>query len=165
MLALDAQCHGDRISQNDFAPVNHFIDSSAGSNARKGYFTLPIDYLQTRPEIDSTRIGILGYSMGGTQTFLLTGVELRIKTAVAVATPADKSKWSLVAPQNFVRGIARRPFLTIIGRSDEMCPAEHARELQAQIESETKDQVFFDAGHKLPVDYVPHAVSWMKKHL
>jgi dienelactone hydrolase len=178
VLALDAQCHGDRISQNDFAPANHFVDSSASGKPRKGYFTREdiyiqttrdyrraIDYLETRPEIDAARIGALGYSMGGTQTFLLTGVEPRIKTAVAVATPAEKSKWSLVAPQNFVRSIGPRPFLTIVGRADEMCSPDHARQLQSLIESETKDQIFFDAGHKLPADYVPHAVDWMKKHL
>jgi hypothetical protein len=46
-----------------------------------------------------------------------------------------------------------------------LCPLQHARELQSLVESKTKDQVLFDAGHKLPVDYVPHAVGWMKKHL
>ena len=115
VLVLDAQCHGDRIAQNDFAPVNHYVDESAPKNSRKGYFTLSdiyvqttrdyrraIDYLATRPEIDNTRIGVLGYSMGGTQTFLLTGVEPRVKAAVAVAAPAERSKFSLVAPQNFL---------------------------------------------------------------
>ncbi len=178
VLALDAQCHGDRIAQNDFAPVNHYTDPRSSGNPRKGYFTLTdiyiqttrdyrraIDYLETRPEIDKARFGALGYSMGGTQTFLLTGVEPRIKAAVAVAAPAEKSKWSPVAPQNFVRGIGQRPLLTILGRTDELCPLQHARELQSLVESKTKDQVLFDAGHKLPVDYVPHAVGWMKKHL
>lgn len=178
VLALDAQCHGDRISQNDFAPVNHFADPQATIVGRKGYFSLPeiyvqtvrdyrraIDYLEKRPEIDSKRIGILGYSMGGTQTFLLTGVEPRIKVAVAVATPAERSKWSLVAPQNFLGGIADRPILTIIGRNDELCPLAHAQSLQRLIESPIKDQILFDAGHKLPVDYVPHAVGWLQKHL
>ena len=178
VVALDAQCHGDRIAQNDFAPVNHYVDPTAGASPRKGYFTLSdiyvqttrdyrraIDYLETRPEIDKTRIGVIGYSMGGTQTFLLTGVEPRGKAAVAVATPAEKSKWSLVAPQNFVRAVGQRPFLTIIGRTDELCPLEHARQLQSLLESKSKDQVLFDAGHKLPADYVPHAVGWVKKHL
>jgi dienelactone hydrolase len=178
VFALDAQCHGDRIAQNDFAPVNHYVDESAGSNQRKGYFSLQdiyvqttrdyrraIDYLQTRSEIDKSRIGVIGYSMGGTQTFLLTGVEPRVKVAVAVAAPAEKSKYSLVAPQNFVRGIGQRPFLTVMGRADPMCTAEHARELQSLIDSKTKEQVFFEAGHKLPADYVPHAVGWIKKHL
>ncbi len=135
IMALDAQCHGDRIAQNDFAPVNHYLADTPSGTPRKGYFTLheiyiqttrdyrrAIDYLESRADIDKSRIGVLGYSMGGTQTFLLTGVEPRIKTSVAVATPAEKSKWSPVAPQNFVRGIGQRPFLTILGRSDAMCP-------------------------------------------
>jgi dienelactone hydrolase len=178
VLALDAQCHGDRIAQNDFAPVNHYVDPSASGTPRKGYFTLPdiyiqttrdyrraIDYLATRPEIDKTRIGVLGYSMGGTQTFLLTGVEPRIKAAVAVATPAENSRWSPVAPQNFARAIADRPFLTIMGRSDEMCTVDHARQLQSLIASKTKDQVFLDGGHKLTSAYVSHAIAWLQKHL
>ncbi len=178
VFALDAQCHGDRIAQNDFAPVNHYADPKAMVPGRKGYFSLPeiymqtirdyrraIDYLATRPEIDSQRIGVLGYSMGGAQTFLLTGVEPRIKVAVAVAAPAEKSKWSPVAPQNFIDGIGDRPFLTILGRSDELCSLGHAQALQKLIKSSTKDQVLFDAGHKLPPDYVPHAVGWMQKYL
>jgi dienelactone hydrolase len=178
VLALDAQCHGDRIAQNDFAPVNHYVDETASGNPRKGYFTLVdiylqttrdyrrgIDYLETRSEIDKSRIGVIGYSMGGTQTFLLAGVEPRIKAAVAVATPAEKSKWSPVAPQNFTSAIGQRPFLTIIGRSDELCSQEHAKALQSLIGSKTTRQVFFDAGHRLPLDYVPHAVGWIKEHL
>jgi len=178
VMAIDAQCHGDRIAQNDFAPVNHYVDESAGGNSRKGYFALAdiyvqtvrdarraIDYLATRPEIDKTRIGVIGYSMGGTQAFLLTGVEPRVRASVAVATPAEKSKFSLVAPQNFVGGIGERPFLTIIGRSDEMCSAEHARAVQALLAGGAKEQIFLDGGHKLPVEYVGHAVAWIKKHL
>jgi dienelactone hydrolase len=178
VMALDAQCHGDRIAENDFAPVNHFRDPAGGDNQRKGYFTMAdiyiqttrdyrraIDYLATRSEIDSKRIGIIGYSMGGTQTYLLTGVEPRIKAAVAVAAPAEKSKWSPIAPQNFAAAIGSRPFLTILGRTDMMCSVEHAQALQALLPRESSDQQFFDAGHKLPRDYVPRAVEWMKKHL
>ena len=62
-------------------------------------------------------------------------------------------------------GIGDRPFLTIIGRTDELCPLGHALKLQDLIGSKTKDQVLFDAGHKLPPDYVPHAIDWIRKHL
>jgi len=178
VLALDAQCHGDRIAQNDFAPVNHYLDDSTTGKPRKGYFTRDdiyiqttrdyrraIDYLETRAEIDKARIGIIGYSMGGTQTYLLMGVEPRIKAAVAVAAPAEKSKWSPVAPQNFVRAIGDRPLLAIMGRRDAMCPADHAEARQSLLTGRANDLVFFDAGHRLPIDYVPHAVAWIKKHL
>lgn len=178
VFALDAQCHGDRISQNDFAPVNHFTDPELGKTQRKGYFTLPeiylqttrdyrraIDYLATRPDVDAARIGMVGYSMGGTQTYLLTGVEPRINAAVACVVPAERSKWSPVAPQNFIGGIGERPFLTIMGSHDEMCSVAHARGLQTLFKSSHAAQVFLDAGHKLGVDYPPLAVDWIKKHL
>jgi dienelactone hydrolase len=178
VLALDAQCHGDRISQNDFAPVNHYVDPSAGEGQRKGYFSQvdiyvqttrdyrrAIDFLESRPEIDKTRIGVLGYSMGGTQTYLLSGVEPRIQAAVAVAAPAEKSKWSLIAPQNFIGGIGARPFLEIIGRTDDLCPLEHAQARWAFFHDGPKNQVLIDAGHKLPPSWVPQAVEWLKRYL
>ncbi len=178
VLALDAQCHGDRISQNDFAPVNHFADPQLESHPRKGYFTQQeiyiqttrdyrraIDYLETRSEVDKSRIGMLGYSMGGTQTFLLAGVDQRIKAAVACCVPADRSKWSPIAPQNFAAGIGHRPVLMIMGRTDEMCPLDQAYGLHALISSSTKEILLIDAGHRLPPDYVPHAIAWIQKHL
>jgi cephalosporin-C deacetylase-like acetyl esterase len=45
-----------------------------------------IDYLLTRPEVDSTRIGCTGNSGGGTVTLHLVPVEPRIKVAVPVGT-------------------------------------------------------------------------------
>ena len=40
-----------------------------------------IDYLQTRPEVDPERIGMMGLSQGGTMTAFTTAVEDRIKAA------------------------------------------------------------------------------------
>ena len=75
VLALDAQIHGDRISQNEFAPVNP--SGPPGVPPRKGYFTQreiyvqttidyrrALDYLKGRPEIDSARIGALRLQHG-----------------------------------------------------------------------------------------------------
>ena len=47
VLALDAQCHGDRIAENDFAPVNHYVDKSEQGNPRRGYFSHVEIYIQT----------------------------------------------------------------------------------------------------------------------
>lgn len=178
ILALDAQCHGDRISQNDFAPVNHHVDPKQGDVQRKGYFTQQeiyiqttrdyrraIDLLETRPELDARRIGVVGYSMGGTQTFLLSGVERRVKVAVACVVPAERSKWSPIAPQNFAGAIGERPFLMIMGRSDSMSPVDQARELYALFKSSKTDLIFLEAGHKLPKEYVAHAIEWIQKQL
>lgn len=45
-----------------------------------------IDYLATRPKIDTTRIGATGYSIGGIVTFYPAAVESRIKVAVPYGT-------------------------------------------------------------------------------
>lgn len=176
VLALDAQCHGDRIAQNEFAPVNP--SGPPGIPARKGYFTQreiyvqttidyrrALDYLKSRPEIDSSRIGVFGYSMGGTQTFLLTGVDARIKAAVACAVPADHSPASLIAPRHFAQAIGSRPLLLVAGRHDEMCPPDEAERVFHAIGGSQSKLEFFDGTHKLRHDFVPAAVRWLKDHL
>lgn len=178
VFALDAQCHGDRISVNDFAPVNHFQDPALGPQQRKGYLSLSeiyiqttrdyrraIDYLATRPEIDSQRIGVFGYSMGGAQAYLLTGVEPRVKAVVSCCAPKDAQKFSLVGPQNFFAGFGDRPFLTVMGRSDELCPVEHAEAMHQLNPSSRKELMLLDAGHKFPPTYVEPAVKWLRDRL
>jgi dienelactone hydrolase len=176
VLALDAQCHGDRIAQNEFAPVNP--SGPPGVPPRKGYFTQreiyvqttidyrrAVDYLKGRSEVDSARIGAFGYSMGGTQTFLLTAVDARIKAAVACAVPADRSPNSLIAPRNVARAIGSRPLLLVAGRNDEMCPAEEAERVFRAIGSPRSKLSLFEGTHRLRPGFVPDAVRWLKDNL
>jgi dienelactone hydrolase len=176
VFALDAQIHGDRISQNEFAPVNS--SGPPGVPPRKGFFTQreiyvqttidyrrALDYLKGRPEIDSARIGALGYSMGGTQTFLLTGVEPRIKAAVACATPADLAADSIIAPSRFAPAIGSRPFLMIAGRHDEMCKPEEVERVFHSIAGPHAKLSFYEGTHKIGPAFVPEAVAWLKNNL
>ena len=53
-----------------------------------------IDYLLTRTDVDSNRIGMMGVSKGGIETWMAASVDTRIKVAVPVIA-AQSFKWSL----------------------------------------------------------------------
>ena len=89
----DAQYHGERISSNGFESpvamimnkrVERIRDMTVQSviDCRRA-----IDYLETRPEINKSRIGVTGHSLGGIETFALTALDSRITVAVACVVP------------------------------------------------------------------------------
>jgi len=53
-----------------------------------------VDYLETRDDIDAKNIGMIGFSMGGIQTYLAASVDERIKVAVP-AIAVQSFRWSL----------------------------------------------------------------------
>jgi dienelactone hydrolase len=53
-----------------------------------------MDYLFTRPDTDTNRIGMMGISKGGIETWMAAAVDKRIKVAVPVIS-AQSFKWSL----------------------------------------------------------------------
>jgi len=176
VFALDAGAHGDRIAENDFAPVNDYSD--AGDPPRKNYFTLRdiitqtildyrrgIDYLATRGDIDMNRIGIVGYSMGGFHAVSLMAVEPRVKAAAGCVVPVTWREDALLDPANYAPGIGARPFLMLQGKTDELCNEAQAQALYSHFNPETARLVLYDAGHKLPVDWVADAIAWLAERL
>jgi dienelactone hydrolase len=172
VFALDAQGHGDRIAENDYHVVNLY--SEPDTPPRKNYFTLReiitqtvidyrrgLDYLAARGDIDMNRVGLLGYSMGGFQAFALTASEPRIKLAAGCVAPVSWRDDVVLAPENYARGIGDRPFCMLIGRDDDMCNEAQARELYSLVEGANTKILFYDAGHRLPVEYVRDAVEFI----
>jgi dienelactone hydrolase len=69
-----------------------------------------IDYLETRPEVDATRVATLGASGGGTTSLLTAAVDERVKIAM-VSAYFNTFRDSIVAishcPDNYVPGLVR----------------------------------------------------------
>ncbi len=176
VFALDAQAHGDRIAEDDYNVVNLY--NEPGAPPRKNYFTLReivvqtvrdyrrgIDYLASRGDIDLSRLGMLGYSMGGFQTVALTAMEPRIRVAAGCVVPVSWREDPILDPANYARGIGDRPFMMLMGRNDSLCNEEQARALYALIEHPETRLIIYDSEHRLPVNYVEDAVPWLTEQL
>jgi dienelactone hydrolase len=171
VVTLDAQYHGERILNNDFETPNNLLQRGWLYRVRDMMiqstieYRRAIDYLSTRSEIDITKIGVFGYSMGGIMTFHLTGVDPRIKVSVACVTPTSKQQYLATAPHNFAQGVNSRPFLMLMGRKDQYYTINEAQQLFDLVDSPTKELVFYDSGHILPDDFVTKSVEWLLKYL
>jgi hypothetical protein len=92
-----------------------------------------IDYLETRPDVDPARIGIIGHSLGGKMTLFAAAFDKRLKAAVASEPGISRhfsnyqDFWYLGRAaeripneadfQDLVARISPRPFLLIAGES------------------------------------------------
>ncbi len=104
-VALDARYHGERVGVEKGAEA-YVAAITTAWRARSAEQEHPffydtawdiwrtVDHLVTRPDVDPARIGMLGISMGGIQTWLAASVDPRIKVAVP-AIAVQSFRWSL----------------------------------------------------------------------
>ncbi|MBK8983160.1 MAG: acetylxylan esterase [Ignavibacteria bacterium] len=173
VLSLDAEYHGERLTNNDFESPEVFIfekdwlmcarDMIVQSAAE---YRRAIDYLEIREDIDNSRLGMIGFSMGGLMTFSISAVEPRIKASVACVTPIIKDQYSAINVYNFAPHIKNRPFLMQVGKTDEFnYTTEEARQLFDLISSQTKEIIIYESGHILPDEWTFKTTEWMEKYL
>ena len=129
-----------------------------------------IDYLETRSQIDKSRVGVVGYSLGGIETFALTALDIRVKVAVACVTPFGHLDDPLggdpvIAPRSFARALNGRPLLMQMGRNDQFCTPEQAQRLYDIIPGSKKEILSYASGHSLPTKYASKAAKWLRDGL
>ncbi len=123
-----------------------------------------VDYLETRPDVDVSRLGAMGISGGGMHTFFSTALDERIKACV-ISGYYSTFKDSILAmshcPCNFVPGLARfgemtdivgliapRPLLIEAGSYDPIFPLEAVQRSLAL----TREQVYARFGAQAAVE-------------
>jgi dienelactone hydrolase len=105
-VAIDARYHGERaggargaVAYNE-AITRAWKSKPGEPQEHPFYFDTcwdlwkTVDYLATRDDVDASRIGMIGFSMGGIETWLAASVDERVKVIVP-AIGVQSFRWSL----------------------------------------------------------------------
>ena len=163
----DAPASGERTFENDFVSAESFIrdlpkwESMGITNVVETRRL--IDYLILRPDIDSTRIGMLGLSHGGMVTFALAASDSRVRAAVAGLTPLQKIPEVLMPPSYASR--IHVPMLVLAGTTDGWYTREQVDRAFAAIATSDKQLVWYEVGHRVPEAYAAEASRWFRRVL
>jgi len=105
-VAIDARYHGERSGGAEGAAAynqaitNAWRAKSTEKQEHPFYFDTCwdlwrlVDYLTARDDVDPERIGMVGFSMGGIETWLAAAVDERVRVAVPVIA-VQSFRWSL----------------------------------------------------------------------
>jgi dienelactone hydrolase len=105
-VAIDARYHGKRsggakgAAAYNAAIVRAWRSKPGAKHEYPFYYDTcwdlwrTVDYLQKRADVDPNRIGMIGFSMGGIETYLAASVDDRIKATVP-AIGVQSFRWSL----------------------------------------------------------------------
>ena len=182
VLRIDFKEHGDRKGDayefdftGDYKYWTRNIISQTVFDLRRA-----VDFIETRKELDASRIGYYGISLGGITGTIFCGVEDRIKVPViALAggqmnllfedqalTDDAKDFVSPIEPINFVKQISPRPFLMLNAKNDEVVPPAMSKLLFGAA-NDPKEIIWYDAKHRnAPLDVIyGDGIKWFKKYL
>jgi len=127
-----------------------------------------LDYLETRSDIDASRIAFFGPSAGAQIGLILAAVENRYRSVCLLGAGLEKSAVQTIAeanPMNFAPHI-RAPKLMAHGRYDEDTPLKTQAEPLFKLLREPKRLVLYDGTHVPPIEsFVTTMNGWLDETL
>ncbi|MGE5143949.1 MAG: protein kinase domain-containing protein [Acidobacteriota bacterium] len=132
-------------------------------------FRRAIDYVVTRPDIDTLRLAYYGRSWGGYMGGLLPALEPRIKTAVLYVAGLELQRGQPdVEPINFLPRI-HMPVLMLNGRYDHFFPVETSQLPMFRLlgtPPDRKRHVIYPGGHFVPRGLlISETLDWLDRYL
>lgn len=183
VISIDAEFHGERREEGKALYSPNLEESRNGIVQTVIDLRRAVDYLETREEIDTGKIGYVGGSMGGILGAIFIGVEPRVKAAALLVAGGNMSlmimrsqhpaipairryleeqnmtykelqeKLDPVDPLNFIGKFSPRPVVFHLGKYDRIVPAESGDQLY-KAAGEPKQVYWYDSGHDLPLELV-----------
>jgi dienelactone hydrolase len=205
VLAIDAYCFGER---NGAGPGGPSEKGGAGEMTASKFNLwlgrslwgmivrddlLALDYLCARPEVDATRVGVTGISMGSTRAWWAMAMDERLQAGVGVCCLTRYQ--DLIAHEGlkyhgiyyFVPGLLRhfdteavvalaapRPLLFLSGETDAGSPVDGIRVIEQKAaqayrlygqEANFQSRIYPGVGHAYTPDMWERMLAWMDQHL
>jgi dienelactone hydrolase len=130
-----------------------------------------IDYLETRADMDSGRIGYIGVSFGGSSALPIVAMERRIRTVLLLSAGLPhqgQAPTPFVDPLHYAPRLVV-PTLMVNGRFDYIFPLEAQQQLFDTLGAPPADKRYalFDYGHGSPprADLLRETLDWLDKYL
>lgn len=132
-------------------------------------FCRTVDYLETRSDIQSDKIGYLGFSWGGFMGGIIPAVERRIKVIVINVGGMEMNRaFPEVDQLNYLPRVTQ-PVLMLNGKHDMFFPLETSQKPMYNLlgtPSRDKKQIIYEAGHLVPrTDFVKETLIWFDQYL
>jgi hypothetical protein len=198
-LAIDSWCFGERAPYPDDGPRGEgdtFKEMLWKGQVLFGMMMFDewqaLNYLCSRPEVDATRVGAFGISMGSTKAWWLAALDERIACCIDLCCLTDFD--SLVADKGLYRHgiyyyvpnllkhfntsainelIVPRPHLSLNGRQDGLTPPagvervrDHLLPFYRKFGREEDCRIeLFDCGHVELPEMRALALGWLDKYL
>lgn len=169
-LAIDLPLHGarddamiDEARSNPLGLLKHWRTALAEAKDA-------ITWLAENAVVDSTRIGVAGYSLGSYVALQTAASDKRVKCVIVAAggdlpeTPWTGMMRMVSNPLSSVRSLRGRPLLMLHGTRDRTISREQAQRLY-DAASEPKQLKWYESGHALPASSADDAAKWLVKHL
>jgi dienelactone hydrolase len=174
VLALDAPHHGERKVADESQTDTSIFGDTIHEGCRE--YRRALDWLISRKDIDSHRIGLLGYSLGAMMGAILAAVDDRIQdlalcvggdpiVSFAPNIPEGKrDRMYSISPSLFISHVAPRRILMLNARNDQVMNQLSVERL-FDAAQKPKTQEWYDSGHILPLIHINRAVGWLSDQL
>lgn len=190
-FALDAPLHGER------SKLGKLIIDSDLQRTRDNWveaivdYRRAMDYLESRKDVDTKRILLLGVSMGGMMGGVISGVDKRIDATALIIAGGDYEKLATESKHpiipllrrsievagkvktesflkeidgiNWVGKITPRPVLFVNGLSDPIMPKACAQALIVATK-QPKTIIWDPVGHTILPATIPKIMNWLKQN-
>jgi uncharacterized protein len=169
-LALDLPHHGERSRGKDPADSGNPFEMMARWRAALDDSGLVLRFLAQRPDLDPSRISLIGYSLGAFIGLKVAAANREVRSLVLAAggdlpeyTPFISIVRTVADPIKLVRSLKGRPLLMVHGKYDRaVTPAQAERLFHAA--QEPKKMLWWECGHILPPQAMDQAAAWLAEN-